>query len=50
MGNVRAEDIVTIWNNQTYQDFRATIYTPEMPEECRTCIRREWQMIPSTKA
>jgi radical SAM protein with 4Fe4S-binding SPASM domain len=50
MGNVRAEDIVTIWNNQTYQDFRATIYTPEMPEECRTCIRREWQMIPCTEA
>lgn len=45
MGNLHEEDFVTIWNNAKYQEFRAKMVSPDIPEECKTCIRREWQTI-----
>ncbi len=46
MGNVHKEDFVTIWNNSKYQRLRAKMRSPDIPEECKTCIRREWQSLP----
>lgn len=46
MGNVHQDDFVTIWNSPMYQEFRTKMVSPEMPEECQTCLRREWQTIP----
>ena len=46
MGNVHQDDLATIWQSPPYQEFRARMTRPDIPEECRTCIRREWQMIP----
>ena len=47
MGNLHEEDFVTIWNNARYQEFRARMVSTDIPEECRTCLRREWQAIPT---
>jgi radical SAM protein with 4Fe4S-binding SPASM domain len=46
MGNIHQDEIVTIWNSLAYQDFRAKMISPDIPEECQTCLRKEWQMIP----
>jgi len=46
MGNLHDDDFVTIWNNSLYQEFRARMVSRDIPEECRTCIRREWQTVP----
>ncbi|GAK55308.1 radical SAM domain protein [Candidatus Vecturithrix granuli] len=46
MGNLHAEDFMTIWNNPKYQEFRAKMVSPDIPEECKTCIRKAWQTIP----
>jgi radical SAM protein with 4Fe4S-binding SPASM domain len=46
MGNIHQDEIVTIWNSPAYQDFRAKMVSPDIPEECQTCLRKEWQMIP----
>lgn len=46
MGNVHKEDIVAIWNSPAYQEFREKMVSPDIPEECKTCLRREWQTIP----
>ena len=46
MGNLHEEDFVTIWNNASYQEFRAQMVSPDIPEECKTCLRREWQTVP----
>ncbi len=48
MGNLHEEDFVTIWNNGRYQAFRAKMVSPDIPEECKTCIRKAWQTIPSS--
>lgn len=46
MGNVRDDDVVKIWNNNLYQEFRGRILTPEPPEECQTCPMRGWHFTP----
>ncbi|MDY0092782.1 MAG: radical SAM/SPASM domain-containing protein [Candidatus Vecturithrix sp.] len=46
MGNLHAEEFVTIWNSPKYQAFRAKMVSPDIPEECKTCIRKAWQTIP----
>lgn len=46
MGNVHQDDLATIWNSPMYQEFRAKMISPDIPAECRTCIRRAWQTIP----
>ena len=46
MGNLHEEDFVTIWNNMDYQEFRARMVSTNIPEECKTCLRREWQSVP----
>jgi len=46
MGNVHNEDIVTIWNSPAYQEFREKMVGTDIPEECTTCLRREWLTIP----
>lgn len=45
MGNVLREDLTEIWDNAAYQEFRAKMVSADIPEECKTCIRREWQTI-----
>lgn len=45
MGNVLREDMAEIWDNAAYQEFRAKMVSADIPEECKTCIRREWQTI-----
>ncbi len=47
MGSVYENDLATIWNSPAYQEFRARMVSSDIPEECRTCIRRKWQTIPS---
>ena len=46
MGNVNDTDIATIWNSQSYQEFRDKMVSPDIPPECKTCLRREWMTIP----
>lgn len=46
MGNVHDTDIVDIWNSRPYQEFRAKMVSPDIPEECTTCLRKEWQTLP----
>ena len=46
MGNLHDDDFVTIWNNLMYQEFRAKMVSRNIPEECTTCLRREWQTVP----
>jgi radical SAM protein with 4Fe4S-binding SPASM domain len=46
MGNVNEMDIADIWNSQAYQEFRAKMVSPDIPEECTTCLRKEWMTIP----
>ena len=46
MGNLHDEDFVTIWNSPGYQEFRAKMVSSDIPEECTTCLRREWQTRP----
>ena len=45
MGNVLREDLAEIWDNAAYREFRAKMVSADIPEECKTCIRREWQTI-----
>ena len=45
MGNVQREEVADIWDNAAYQEFRAKMVSADIPEECKTCIRREWQTI-----
>jgi radical SAM protein with 4Fe4S-binding SPASM domain len=45
MGNVHTDDLVTIWNSPKYQEFREKMRSPDIPEECKTCLRKEWQTI-----
>lgn len=49
MGNLHEEEFATIWNNAKYQEFRARMVSPDIPEECRTCLRKEWQTIPAPR-
>ncbi len=46
MGNLHDENFETIWNNPSYQEFRAKMVSPDIPKECTTCLRREWQTVP----
>ena len=46
MGNVNREDVLSIWNNQAYQEFRARILTTAPPEECHTCLFKGWHDVP----
>ncbi len=46
MGNVNDTDIITIWNSPEYQKFRAKMLSPDIPEECTTCLRKEWILFP----
>jgi radical SAM protein with 4Fe4S-binding SPASM domain len=50
MGNILETPLETIWNSPAYQEFRAKMVSPEIPAECQTCLRREWQMIPAKTA
>lgn len=47
MGNVNDTDIATIWNSPAYHEFRAKMTCEDIPEECRTCLRKEWMTIPA---
>ncbi|MBD3305872.1 radical SAM protein [candidate division KSB3 bacterium] len=47
MGNVHDEDIMAIWQNSAYQAFRTQMVSADIPPECKTCLRREWQQIPA---
>ncbi len=47
MGNVHDENVLKIWNNERYQEFRKRILTPDPPEECQTCPMRGWHVIPA---
>jgi radical SAM protein with 4Fe4S-binding SPASM domain len=46
MGNIHETDIGTIWNSAAYQEFRRKMVSPDIPEECKTCLRKEWTTIP----
>jgi len=46
MGNVNDTEFAAIWNSPDYQEFRAKMVSPDIPAECRTCLRKEWQEIP----
>lgn len=46
MGNLHDEDFETVWQNAQYQEFRARMVSRDIPEECRTCLRKAWHTVP----
>jgi radical SAM protein with 4Fe4S-binding SPASM domain len=48
MGNVHDDDVMRIWNNKLYKEFRERILTSDPPEECHTCPMRGWHTIPAS--
>ncbi len=47
MGNIYEDDILAIWDNEAYREFRKRILTEDAPEECNTCVMRGWHEIPT---
>jgi radical SAM protein with 4Fe4S-binding SPASM domain len=46
MGNLYHDDVLTIWQNAAYQEFRRKMVSADIPEECKTCVARAWHDIP----
>lgn len=50
MGNLFQDDVLTIWNNEAYQEFRRKMVSADIPEECKTCVARAWHDIPEPES
>jgi len=45
MGNIYREDLRTIWNNEMYQDMRASLDTTGLWECCKTCAMLDMRVL-----
>lgn len=50
MGNLYHDDVMTIWRNAAYQEFRKKMVSADIPEECKTCVARAWRDIPKLES